>query len=298
MPIKAVPLTTTIGARIEGVDLREPLSAEAGDAIRAALAAHFVLVFENQPIGLEQQNALAAIFGPLEPVLSHALVGTTDTMSVLDNSLWATVDADQLPNSFMLRDEFQNWHSDSTYCPQIPSIACLRAEQLPPVGGGTCWSNMACAFEALSPAMQQWLETLDVVHAAPPGQRATLGLGAATPEIQEIWERELAARKHPLVVRHPASGRKILFVNPSFVVKIDQLSNSESAMLLRYLYTHATKPDFVYRHRWNEGDILLWDELATIHLAPSDYLPHERRVVRVTAGLTTPVAAREAPQAA
>jgi len=76
-------------------------------------------------------------------------------------------------------------------------------------------------------------------------------------------------------------------------VKIDKLSNSESAMLLRYLYTHATKPDFVYRHRWNEGDILLWDELATIHLAPTDYLPHERRVVRVTAGLTTPVAARD-----
>jgi taurine dioxygenase len=293
MAINVVPLTTTIGARIEGIDLRAPLSAESGDAIRAALADHFVLVFENQKIGLAEQNALAALFGPLEPVLSHALVGETDTMTVLDNKLWATADADQLPNSFMLRDEFQNWHSDSTYCPQIPSIACLRAEQLPPVGGGTCWANMACAFEALSPTMQQWLETLDVVHAAPPGQRAVLGVGAASAEIQAIWERELAARKHPLVVRHPASGRKVLFVNPSFVVKIDKLSNGESAMLLRYLYTHATRPDFVYRHRWNDGDILVWDELATIHLAPSDYLPHERRVVRVTAGLTTPIAARD-----
>jgi len=293
MPVKVVPLTTTIGARVEGVDLREPLSAETGDAIRAALAAHFVLVFENQPIGLEEQNALAALFGPLAPVLSHALVGTTDTMSVLDNKLWETAGSEQLPSSFLMRDEFQNWHSDSTYCPQIPTIACLRAEELPPVGGGTCWSNMACAFETLSPLMQQWLETLDVIHAAPPGQRATLGLSTATPEIQEIWERELAARKHPLIVRHPANGRKILFVNPSFVVKIDKLSNSESAMLLRYLYNHAVRPDFVYRHRWNEGDILLWDELATIHLAPSDYLPHERRVVRVTAGLTTPIAARD-----
>ena len=74
---------------------------------------------------------------------------------------------------------------------------------------------------------------------------------------------------------------------------LDKLSNGESAMLLRYLYTHATRPDFVYRHRWNDGDILVWDELATIHLAPSDYLPHERRVVRVTAGLTTPIAARD-----
>jgi taurine dioxygenase len=293
--LTVTPLTTTIGARVDGVDLREPLSAETAQAIRDALAAHYVLAFEKQAIGLEQQQALASIFGPLEPVLSHKLVGETDSTTVLDNKLWATVDGDQLPNSFMMRDEFQEWHADSTFCPQIPSIACLRAELLPPVGGGTCWANLACAYEALSPAMREWLTTLDVIHAAPPGQRAVLNLGAADSEVQAIWERELAARRHPLVVRHEASGRDVLFVNPAFVIKIDQLSNSESAMLLRYLFNHAIRPDFIYRHRWNEGDILVWDELATIHLAPHDYLPHQRRVVRVTAGLTTPMAARSAP---
>lgn len=290
--ITVTPLTTTIGARIEGVDLRQPLTPEDAKAIRQALAMHCVLVFEKQRINLTQQKALASVFGPLDQVLSHKLVGNDDTAVVLDNKLWSTIEADKLPTTFMFKDEFPEWHLDSSYCPQIPSIGVLRAEVLPPVGGGTIWTNMACAFDALSPTMQRWLESVDVVHAPPPGQRATLGVGSRAKEVQETWERELAARKHPMVVVHPISGRKILFVNPSFVVKIDTLTNSESANLLRFLYTHSIRPDFTYRHRWSEGDIIVWDELATLHLAPNDYLPHERRVVRVTAGLTTPTPAR------
>lgn len=290
--ITVTPLTTTIAARVDGVDLRERLAPGAADAIRAALAEHGVLVFEKQDIGLAEQEAFASIFGPLAPTLSHKLVGETNSTTVLDNRLWQTVSDDQLPHAFMLRDEFQEWHADSTFCPQIPSVAVLRAELLPPVGGGTCWASLASAHDALSPAMQAFLETLDVIHAAPPGQRAVLNVAGMTAEVQEIWERELAARRHPLVVRHPVSGRKLLFVNPAFAIKIDRLANGESAMLLRWLFGHCVRPDFIYRHRWNEGDILVWDELATIHLAPHDYLPHERRVVRVTAGLTTPEAAR------
>jgi taurine dioxygenase len=293
MPEYAVtPLTTTIGARIDGIDLRRPLPPEANSTIRQALATHCVLVFEKQAINLEQQKALASIFGPLDQILSHKLVGNHDTTVVLDNRLWATIEADKLPTTFMLKDEFPEWHIDSSYCPQVPSVGVLRAEILPPVGGGTIWTNMACAFAALSSTMQSWLETLEVVHAPPPGQRATLGVGSQPKQVQDIWERELAARKHPMVVVHPTSGRKVLFVNPAYVVKIDKLTNSESATLLRFLYHHAVRADFAYRHLWKEGDIIVWDELATLHLAPSDYLPHERRVVRVTAGLTTPTPVR------
>jgi taurine dioxygenase len=292
--ITVTPLTTTIAARVEGVDLRKPLSSETAAAIRQALAEHCVLVFERQPIDLAQQKAFASIFGPLEQALSHQLAGHHDTAVVLDNRLWATIAADKLPTQFMLKDEFPEWHLDNSFNPQVQAVGVLRAEVLPPMGGGTIWSNMARAFDALSPKMQEWLETLEVVHAAPPGQRAVLGIGAKSKDVQDTWEREVAARKHPAVVRHPVSGRKILFVNPSYSIKIDGLSNSESATLLRFLFQHAVCPDFTYRHRWNAGDILVWDELATLHLAPSDYLPHERRVVRVTAGLTTPVAARSA----
>ena len=290
--ITVTPLTTNIGARVEGVDLRGPLSAETADAIRKALATYFVLVFEKQKIDLKQQREFARIFGPLENILSHKLVGNDDTTTVLDNSLWTTSEGDKKPTTFLMKDEFPEWHVDSSYCPQVPSVVVLRAEVLPPVGGGTIWTNMAAAFEALSPTMQAWLETMEVVHAPPPGQRAVLKVSSQPKEVQETWERELSSRKHPMVAFHPENGKKILFVNPAYVVKVDKLGNSESAMLLRFLFNHSIRAEFTYRHRWNDGDILVWDELATLHLAPSDYFPHERRVVRVTAGLATPGSAR------
>ncbi len=296
--ITITPLTTTIGARIDGIDLAQPLDAAATRAIKAALATHSVIAFSGQDIDLAQQKTFSRIFGELEPVLSHRLVGANDTATVLDNRLWGTAAAGKLPNAFHLNDEFQGWHVDSSYCPQIPSVSTLRAEVLPPVGGGTGWASMACAYEGLSPAMQAWLETLSAVHAPPPGQREVLDVASLPQVEQDHWDRELAARTHPLVVVHPVSGRKGLFVNPSYVVKIDTLSNQESAMLLRFLFRHCIRPDFIYRHRWSEGDILVWDQLATIHLAPNDYLPHERRVVRVTAGLTTPTGVMARPQRA
>jgi len=291
--LTVTPLTTTIGARIDGIDLREPISDADAAAIRQALADHFVILFRSQPIDLAQQKAVASIFGPLGTAEAHRLAGDTDPATVLDNALYAVVDGAQLPSVFMSRDEYDDWHVDSSFCDQIPSIACLRAEVLPPYGGGTCWASMARAYEALSPTMSDWLETLNLVFAPPTGYRAALGVHKLDPEIQRQWDEKFTAKLHPLVTRHPVSGRKMLWLNPVYVVKVDGLANSESAMLLRHLYQHCTRPDFVYRHLWEAGDIIIWDELATMHRAPKDYMPHPRRVVRVFAGLTTPTAARD-----
>lgn len=290
-PISVTPLTTTIGARVAGVDLRAPLAPEAAEIIRLALAEHLVLTFEKQPIDLDQQKQFAGTFGPLEPFLAYALIGENTTTAVIDNGTWDEVDRERLPGAFAMSEEFPAWHSDSTYCPQIPAVSVLRAEVLPPVGGGTCWANLACAYEALSPPMQQFLSTLEVIHACPPAERSVLGVDTAPQHIQDLWARELPARKHPLVALHPGSDRKLLFINPVYAIRIDKLSNAESAALMRWLFAHCTRPDFVYRHLWREGDIVVWDELATIRLAPTDHLPHRRRVVRVSTGLYTPTAA-------
>jgi taurine dioxygenase len=253
------------------------------------------LVLSGQHIDLAQQRAFARIFGELEQVLSHRLAGNNDTAVVIDNKLYSVAAAGQPKNDFHLHDEFQNWHVDSSYCPEIPAVSVLRAEVLSPVGGMTGFASMGAAYDALSPTMQAWLETLQAIHAPPPGQRATLKLDNLSQEERDHWEQELSARLHPVVAVHPLSGRKGLFVNPGgFTIKIDKLSNSESAMLLRFLYNHCTRPEFTYRHLWHEGDILVWDELATTHIAPTDYHPHERRVVRVTAGLTAPRGVRQA----
>jgi taurine dioxygenase len=299
--ITVKPLTTTIGALIEGVDLRQPISDADANVIRLALADHFVIAFRNQHITLDQQKALARIFGDLEAVAAHKIVGDDNPVTVLDNNTYKVIDADRLQDTFLLRDEFPEWHVDSAFSAKIPSVACLRAEIIPPVGGDTCWASMAAAYDNLSETMRAWVETLSVVFSPPPGYRGYLRLKSLPQEVQDEWERENAARLHPLVTRHPVSGRKMLYVNPAYAVKVHTLSNAESAWLLRFLHNHCTRPDFVYRHHWSEGDIMIWDELATTHLAPKDYFPHERRVVRVFAGMTAPTAAHtrtQTPQAA
>jgi taurine dioxygenase len=292
--ITVTPLTTTIGARVEGVDLARPLNPATAQALRDALAEHAVLTFSGQHLDLAQQRAFAGVFGELRNVLSHRLVGNDDTAVVLDNRLWGTAAAAQLPNRVNFADEFKAWHQDSTYCPEIAWVTTLRAEVIPPVGGGTNWTSMTAAYDALSPALQAWLETLTAIHAAPRGQREVLRVGAQPAAVREEWDRELSARTHPVVVVHPVSGRKALFVNPGYTIKIAELTNAESANLLRFLFTHCDHPDFVLRHRWSDGDIVVWDQLQTMHMAPKDYLPHERRVVRVTAGLVRPTGVGEA----
>jgi taurine dioxygenase len=283
-----MPLTTTIGARIDGVDLRYELDALSAQRIRDALAAHGVLTIPGQNIDRDQQRMFTGIFGEQRNVLSHRLVGRDDTMVVLDNRLWSNAAEAQLPNRFHLSDELKAWHQDSTYCPEIAWVTTLRAELLPPVGGGTNWTSMTAAFDALSPALQGWLETLTAIHVSPPGQREFLRVADQPAEVQAEWDRELTARTHPVVVVHPVSGRKALFINPGFTIKIAELSNAESANLMRFLFHHCDHPDFIFRHRWSVGDVVVWDQLQTMHMAPSDYLPHQRRMTRMTAGLVKP----------
>src|SRR5438105_816578 len=162
--ITVTPLTTTIAASVSGVDLRNPITDDTAEAIRNALATYSVLVFHNQHINLDQQKTVAAIFGPLEPYPSHKFLGQTESVSIIDNKKFDVIATDLLPNSFTLKDEFQEWHTGATYCAQIPIISCIRNEVISPVGGGTTWTNTAAAYEALSPTMQEWLETLSAVH--------------------------------------------------------------------------------------------------------------------------------------
>ena len=288
--IQITPLTTNVGAKIDGIDLRQPISDENAEAIRQALAKHAVLVFKGQPLTLDQHKAVTRIFGPLEGLPSLKLFGHKDPAVIIELGLVAAKDAGEIPYAPARRDEYQDWHTDSAFTAQIPSVACLRPEVIPPSGGDTCWTSMAVAYDALSPALQAWLETLTAVHAAPPGFRGAVGYNTLSKEDQKIFEDQFATRSHPVVVRHPTNGRKLLFVNPTYTAAIDKLNRRESTMLLRFLFNHLARPDFIYRHRWSMGDIVIWDELATLHLGPEQFAK-DRRLVRITAGLTTPTAA-------
>ncbi len=284
--IKISPLTTTIGAEVNQVDLRE-LSNHNAEEIRRGLDEYAVLVFRNQPLDKESHCAFAETFGTLEPLQSLKFVGR-DHLVVIEDLL---VGRDQRPATQRWA-EFDGWHVDSSFTEYIPRAAVLRPEVIPPVGGMTSFTNVCAAFEALSLPMQQWLTSLKAVHSYPDGYREVIGIDRMSAELQEQFDREFGPREQPLVFKHPRTGRCGLFVNPAYTTHINGLSAKESRAILSFLFTHMTSSEFVYRHRWEPGDIVVWDMLATLHLAPdpSDYAPHQRRVVRVTAGTEVPTA--------
>lgn len=284
------PLTTNIGARIDGIDIARLRSGEP-ELLRQALDDHGVLVISGQDVGLEEHKIFTEVFGQLEPLPTLKFLGW-DPVLVVEDIVKSRKDR---PASLQW-GEHQGWHTDSTFTAQVPRAAVLRPEVIPPVGGATSWTSLCAAYEDLSEEMQRWLCGLRATHAEPPGYREALGLNDKPVEVQREFDEAFPPLSHPVVIEHPRSGRRALFVNPTYTVKIEGLSHKESRHILNFLFTHIAQSDFVYRHRWREGDIVVWDELVTLHLAPDDFAPHQRRMVRVTAGLETPTAPKAGRQ--
>jgi taurine dioxygenase len=268
--MKIQALGPAIGAFVDGIDLREPISDAQRDALSDALLRHHVLFFENQPITPRQQRDLAARFGELHIHPVYPQDPEVAEIIVLDTQ------ADNPPDN-------DNWHTDVTFLERPALGAILSARLLPPSGGDTLWASGIAAFEALSLPLQQFIAPLEAEHdflKSFPAWRF-----ARTPEEKVRWE---AARQqhppvvHPVVRRHPASGRRGLFVNEGFTSRITDLSIKESEALLRLLFEHAARPEFTVRWRWKPFDLAFWDNRLTQHYASADYLPHRRVMHRAT----------------
>ncbi|HDL7192667.1 TPA: taurine dioxygenase [Yersinia enterocolitica] len=264
------PLGPHIGALIENVNIARPLGDSQFEKLYHALLKHQVLFFRNQPITPLQQRDLAGRFGDLHihPVYPHAK--ECEEIIVLD-----THDNNPPDND--------NWHTDVTFIETPPLGAILAAKQLPTTGGDTLWSSGIAAYEALSAPFKQLLAGLraehDFTHSFPEHKHR------ATPEDHQRWL--LAKEKnppllHPVVRTHPVSGRQALFVNEGFTTRIVDLSEKESDALLRFLFAHATKPEFQVRWRWQQDDVAIWDNRVTQHYANADYLPQRRIMHRAT----------------
>jgi taurine dioxygenase len=139
--------------------------------------------------------------------------------------------------------------------------------------------------------MQGWLAGASAIHIVPEGFKEGINLDRYGPDADARFDAEFPPREWPLVIRHPETGRKALFVNPGYVVHIVGLKRAESHALLRFLCHHVASTSFTYRHHWRPGDLVLWDEVTALHRAPDDFAPHDRKVVRVTAGRATPTPA-------
>lgn len=254
--IRINPVTTAVGAVIEGVDMRRPLAAEDLAALRQAWVDHGVLFFRDQDITLDQYWAFMENFG--QPQKEEVSGTVHDKPSDV-----------QTANMAPVRHSTAVWHSDTTSMQHPPVATALRAVQVPPFGGDTCWSNMHAAYEALSEPMRRMLDSLTAVHSVQPTydrMREYADLFRA-----KYSEHHAPEQIHPVVLAHPRSGRKALYVSESFTTRIVELSAAESAAILAVLFRHVESPRFTMRWRWSANDVALWDNRSVQHFAVPDY---------------------------
>jgi taurine dioxygenase len=272
------PVASSLGARIDGVDLGVPLTADDVDALRRAVLEHGVVFIPAQSIDDDAQIALARAFGEPHPHPVGAFLG--------DESLMGSVGTDDYKPGVD-----SHFHTDYTFDPHVPDLAFLRAVVVPTHGGDTMWANTCAAFDALSPALQSFLVELDAFHSQGAVFNDIVARRFGEDAARPILER-FAGTTHPVVTVHPETGRQALFVNQGYTQSIVGLHRAESDALLALLFEHTRNPRFVCRYRWAVGDVAIWDERSTVHMGEGTYWPQERLMRRVTVGSAAPRAAR------
>ena len=168
-----------------------------------------------------------------------------------------------------------DWHTDSTFEDTLPLLAVLHAKEVPSEKGGTMFADMRAAYEALPEARKQLLSGLTGQHGRSTGPAGERLYG----DDKGVTEKKYREAQWPAVTQHPVSGRPILFVNPMHTHGFVGMKREEAWPLIEELGEHATQERFVYYHRWRVGDVLMWDERATMHRGAGDYRPDERRIM-------------------
>ena len=271
MTLTVRPLAGALGAEIGGVDLSQHLSDQTVAEIRAAFLAHQVVFFRDQTLAPAQQVALGRRFGPLN--IHPYVAGMADQPEVME-----VIKEPQDKINFG-----GGWHSDMSFLerPAIGSI--LYAVETPGSGGDTLFSSQAAAFEALTPGLRRTLGSLKAVHSAA-REYSAQGHSAQKRSSMAVAEAEGLAGEfvHPVVLEHPETGRKALYVNPAFTLRIDGWSKRESKPLLDFLFDHCRYEAFTYRFSWVPGSVAFWDNRSVWHFALNDYPGQRRHMRRVT----------------
>lgn len=291
--LTVTPLKPTFGARIEGADLRRPLTDEEFAVMDAAIARYGVLVIPGQDIDDDQQMEFAARFGPIEQTRATVDVDkqrlkhfAMNDISNLDEK-GEILAADDRRRFFSLGNRL--WHSDSSFKATPAKHSLLHARSIPPEGGETEFADTRGAWEALPAAMQDRLRDMVCDHSLI-YSRAMLGFG----EFTEAERRQFAPVPQRLVRRHMESGRTALFLS-SHIGRIQGMPTPEALMLLRDLLEHATQPQFVYSHRWAVGDLVMWDNRCTLHRGRAyDDQRYKRDMRRVTLSDVAPTLEQQA----
>ena len=268
------PVSGVLGAEIFGVDLSRPLPDPVFREIRAALLRHEVIFIRDQDLSRQAQIDFAQRFG--KPDIHPIANGMEEYPEVV--KVWKPAGESA---SFGT-----GWHSDNTFFENPTILSFLYSVIIPPFGGDTLYASTSAAYRALSQTMRGMLDGLVAVHCASraydpktTGEAKYSGDAAITYRYSSAVEREV---EHPVIRKHPESGRESIYVNPMFTQRIVGMNPRESNALLQFLYQHVALPDFQCRFRWQTGSLAIWDNRVAQHYALDDYREHERLMYRVT----------------
>jgi taurine dioxygenase len=274
------PVTGVFGAEVLGVRLADLTDSELAE-VRAAMCRYEVTVFRDQFLTPAEQSAFSRRLGP------SAETPFVRTMDDFPDVIRVVKEADE-GAAFNFGGA---WHSDFSFLANPPSFTILAAVDVPPHGGDTVFASMSAAWRALDPATQSRLRELTAIHTARDAysrrmQPVHSGMRGMTIECDDSAEDE---RRHPLVRRHPETGETVLFFNRAYVRDIADLERDEAVQLLNFLHAHTTDATVSYRHRWSPGDVVVWDNRSTQHLAVNDYAGFRRELTRTTVQGEVPV---------
>ncbi len=272
--ISVCPRPRGFGAEVTGIALNKPLAASALAEMQRAWTAHSVIYFPDQPLEITQLENFGRQFGPFgEDPYVKPLAGHPNVLEVRR-------EAEERAAVFGAA-----WHSDWSFQATPPSATILHAKIVPPLGGNTLFADSYRAFDGLSEVMREKLQGLATIHsaAAAYGPRGVFAQESAK-RAMEIIVSETAqnTQTHPLVRTHPVSGRRALFINPVYTVGIVGMTKPESDALLRFLFEHMQREEFLYRHQWQPHMLTMWDNRCTMHHAEGGYDGHQRVLHRVT----------------
>jgi len=269
--IEVRPVSGGCGAEVLGVELANMNEAEFR-RVRAAFTDYGVVFFREQTLSPEQHIALARRFGPID----------------VNKFFTAVRGYPEIAEVRKEKEQVQNigggWHTDHSY-DDVPAMgSILVARELPETGGDTLFANLYAAYDGLSAGLRQTLGSLRAVHSS----RHVFGAGAAykQSELKDVFgnEDQVGDAVHPVVITHPESGRKALYVNPAFTIRFDGWTAEESRPLLEFLYRQAARPEYTCRFHWQPGSVAFWDNRCTWHYALNDYHGQRRLLHRITIG--------------
>jgi taurine dioxygenase len=278
--MKVIPSGDSLGATIDGLDLARPLEAEQLTALLQALGKYGAVRFPGQELTGRQLRDFSAQLGDLEINVGSAGYqepGVPEVM-ILSNIV-------ENGRPIGLADAGQGWHTDMSYSRMVAFANVLYGIKIPRRNGetlgGTQFANMQAAYDELPADVKRTLEGKTVLHDFEKfWEMMRQEKGSKRPPLTDAQRKSKPPVSHPVFLRHPLTGKRVLYANPGYAVRINELPQKQSDEMLGFLFRHQLKPEYIYTYHWTENDVLVWEDIGTIHNAVADYRPDEHRLVK------------------